>query len=106
MRATAILILLTFAGPASAQCLVGQSGLSFEQWMQVCSAEVAQTCNAVPGGTDDANCQAIAESMNQTYWASQSVRPSSCDEEGGEMCINGWVSQCRGGQWMATSSQC
>jgi hypothetical protein len=106
MRTTAILMPLMFATPASAQCLVGQTGLSFEQWKQVCSSVVEDTCNAVPGGTDEANCRAIAEAMYQTYLASPYARPSSCGEDGAEMCINGWVSQCRDGQWMTTSSQC
>jgi hypothetical protein len=98
----ALLILLISAVPAWAQCFVGQPGLSYEQWFGICRAAVMQTCGAVPGGA--ANCQAIAAAMYQTYWASQYARPSSCT--GGQMCINGWVSECVGGQWMTTAGRC
>ena len=100
-----IFILVMTAIPASAQCSVGQPGLSYAQWWSICGGVVMQMCNAVPGGTAGGNCQAIATSMYQTYWASQYARPSSCNP-GNRMCINGWVSECSGGQWMTTGYQC
>ncbi len=102
-------LLVSAPKPAVAQgspCFVAQRGLSFEQWYQICAAQVAQTCTVVPM-QGPACIQAVAQSEYQTYVQSQYVSMACQPYQAGQrQCINGWVATCNGSMFITSAQQC
>jgi len=102
LLAGCVVLLAAFGAPASA-CVVPIFGLTFEQWLPHCYAEIVRFC-----GSNRVCQQQYARAAYQTYLASQQYRPfgGTCSP-GAARCRNGWMDQCGGnGQWMATGAQC
>jgi hypothetical protein len=101
-----VALTLWFATTASAQeaCLVGQRGLSFQQWYQICAQQVAQTCSVLP--MQPAACaQSVAAAEYQTYRSSQNVS-MACQVPGQAACINGYVATCNGTLFITSARRC
>jgi hypothetical protein len=99
-------LIACFTATASAQgpCLVTQPGLSFEQWYQICAAQVAQMCQMVP--MPGAACvQSSAQAEYQTYVQSQFVSMAR-SVPGHSACINGYVATCNGTLFMTSAQHC
>jgi hypothetical protein len=99
-------LILSLAAPAAAQtpCLVAQRGLNFQQWYQICAAQVAQTCRMLP--MQPAAClETVAQSEYQTYVQSQSAS-MACSVPDLRQCINGWLATCNGQLFITNAQRC
>jgi hypothetical protein len=110
LAAVALIIGLTItsAAPAAAQapCLVTERGLSFQQWLQICGPQVAQTCSMLPM-QGPACMQSVAQAEYQTYVRSQYVSMACQPYQAGQrQCINGYVATCNGSMFITSAQQC
>jgi hypothetical protein len=102
--AVALILSLTASASAQEACLVGQRGLSFQQWYQICAQQVAQTCSVLP--MQLAACiQSVAAAEYQTYVNSQSAS-MACQVPGQVACINGYVATCNGTLFITSARRC
>ena len=108
---TLVSCVLGFAAPALADCNPPPPGLSFDDWTNLCPAEIenAYQYYGNGGNYDDFVGYLYGIYLNASQGGSTGGVPplASCASDGATQCnSSGWLYTCTNGQWLTGSVKC